>query len=457
MTSRTRYQGAIIRDHQVLLLKQTEHASGRSYWQIPGGRIEPNETEEQCVQREMLEETGLEVQVDALLLDEPSPPGSIYQCWKTYRCSILAGEARPGSEPEAVYANAYSFTEVGWFDLQHPGTWNERLEADSFISAWFQRIQAALGYAVAPSPQDSQALPQQQSHTAALDSGGRRAFVTTDAVRAYYAAFGEREWQRLTNPDDGAVEFALTKQFLARYLPPSGRILDLGGGPGRYTIWLAEHGYQVVLADLSPELLAIARTQIAAAGIDQQVEAIVEADACDLSRWPDASFDAVLCLGPFYHLPDPVDRVRAAQELARLLRPGGIAAVAFMPRYALLRRTLALPDERQHLSNPGWRERLLQHGVFENDVPGRFTHGYGAQPAEIGPFFAQYGLQMLTLVASEGIAGGIQAEVAETIAAGSRLRDGVLDILVQTASDPSILGMTSHLLYIGQRVAVPHA
>ena len=51
MVPRTRYQGAIIQDHQILLLKQIEHASGRSYWQIPGGRIELDETEEQCVQR----------------------------------------------------------------------------------------------------------------------------------------------------------------------------------------------------------------------------------------------------------------------------------------------------------------------------------------------------------------------------------------------------------------------
>ena len=110
--------------------------------------------------------------------------------------------------------------------------------------------------------------------------------MTKDAVRAYYASFSEREWQRLTNPDDGTVEFALTKQLLATYLPPSGRVLDLGGGPGRYTIWLAERDYQVVLADLSPELLAIARTQIAAAGVNQQVEAVVEADACDLTAGP---------------------------------------------------------------------------------------------------------------------------------------------------------------------------
>ena len=102
----------------------------------------------QNMQREMLEETGLQVQVDALLLDEPGAPGWIYQRWKTYGCSILAGEARPGSEPEAEYANAYSFTEVGWFDLQHPATWNEQLEADSYITAWLQRIQAVLGYTI---------------------------------------------------------------------------------------------------------------------------------------------------------------------------------------------------------------------------------------------------------------------------------------------------------------------
>jgi 8-oxo-dGTP pyrophosphatase MutT (NUDIX family) len=154
MTRIIRYQGAIIRDDHILLLKQTEHASGRSYWQIPGGGIEPDETEEQCVQREMLEETGLAVQVGSLLLDEPSTPGAIYQRWKTYRCAILAGEARPGCEPEAVYADAYSFTEVGWFDLRHPTTWNAQFVPDSYISSFLQRVRAALGYAVAPGLQD---------------------------------------------------------------------------------------------------------------------------------------------------------------------------------------------------------------------------------------------------------------------------------------------------------------
>jgi 8-oxo-dGTP pyrophosphatase MutT (NUDIX family) len=151
----TRYQGAIIQDHQLLLLRQIEHASGRIYWQIPGGGIEPDETEEQCVRREMLEETGLSVRVDSLLLDEPSAPDAKHQRWKTYRCTVLAGEAYPGSEPEAIYADAYSFIEVGWFDLRYPATWSDRIEAHSSIYAWLQRVREALGYKAASARHDA--------------------------------------------------------------------------------------------------------------------------------------------------------------------------------------------------------------------------------------------------------------------------------------------------------------
>ena len=148
VTRSTRYQGAIIRDHHILLIKQTELATGRSYWLIPGGGIEPDETEENCVQREMQEETGLHVQVHSLLLDEPSSPAETYQRRKTYLCQILDGEAQPGYEPEGEYATAYSFTEVGWFDLRHPTSWNEQIVSDPITYPLLQRIQAALGYAV---------------------------------------------------------------------------------------------------------------------------------------------------------------------------------------------------------------------------------------------------------------------------------------------------------------------
>ncbi len=274
---------------------------------------------------------------------------------------------------------------------------------------------------------------------------------TSDAVRAYYASFGEREWARLESPDDGAVEFSITCHTLATYLPPGARVLDIGGGPGRYAIWLAQRGHRVVLADLSPELLSIARTKIAQAGVSAMVEDIVEADARDLSHWSDGSFDAVLCLGPFYHLPDPDDRHRAAAELGRVLCHGGLTFVALMPRYAFLRRTLAITDERHHLARSDFVARLLEEGVFINDIPGRFTNGYGVQPEEVAPFFEQHGFATLTLLAAEGVVIDIQRALVELATSDPVTYRAAFDVVVRTASDPSILGMAAHLLYVGRK------
>ncbi len=85
-----------------------------------------------------------------------------------------------------------------------------------------------------------------------------------DDLLAYYSGFAEHEWNRLTRPNDGAVEFAITCQALTTYLPLGARVLDIGGGPGRYSLWLSERGHCVTLADISPDLLDIARQQIAA-------------------------------------------------------------------------------------------------------------------------------------------------------------------------------------------------
>jgi SAM-dependent methyltransferase len=272
-----------------------------------------------------------------------------------------------------------------------------------------------------------------------------------DAVREYYAGFGEREWTRLEDPADGALEFALTCHCLEAHLPARSRVLDIGAGPGRYAIWLAERGHRVVLADLSPDLLSIARTRTEEAGVAAKVEEIVEADARDLSAWASGSFDAVLSLGPFYHLPDPDDRHRAAAEMSRVLRASGLAFVALMPRYAFVRRTLAIPDERHHLGQPEFVKRLVEDGVFINDKPGRFTYGWGARPEEIAPFFEEYGLTSLDLLAAEGIVAVHQRPLFDLARDDPATYQAAFELILRTANDPSILGMATHLLYIGRK------
>jgi SAM-dependent methyltransferase len=272
-----------------------------------------------------------------------------------------------------------------------------------------------------------------------------------DAVRRYFDTLGEREWERLTRTTDGALEFALTHHALTAHLPAGARVLDIGGGPGRYTLWLAERGHHVTLADFSPVLIDRARATIAASPAAGLIDEITVADACDLSRWDQGAFDAGLALGPFYHLPDPADRDRAARELARVLCPGGLAFVALMARYAFLRCTLALPDERHHLASPTFVRRVLDDGVFENDIPGRFTGGYGVHPAEVAPNFARYGFQARALWAAESIVPDLQEPLAALQTDDPGAYALLLDALVRVADDPSVLGLANHLLYVGQK------
>jgi len=271
-----------------------------------------------------------------------------------------------------------------------------------------------------------------------------------DRVREYYAAFGEREWSRLETPS-GALEFAVNCHFIKQHLPRQSRVLDVGGGPGRYALWLAELGHRVVLADLSPDLLRIARERLAASPFGGKVEDVREMDARDLSVWGTGEFDAALCLGPFYHLVDAADRTHAAAELHRVVRSGGLVFVAVMPWYVFVRRTVAIPAERQHLRDAEFLDALIQRGVFLNDVPGRFNNGFGIGPNEVSGFFEERGFQTITLIASEGLGSGIEESVAQLAEEDPTAHRNLMQLILDSADDPSLHGLTTHLMYIGMR------
>lgn len=141
-----RYQGAIIQDDHILLIRHQENASGRSYWVIPGGGREPDESEAECVSREMREETRLEVNVERLLLDETGVPGGVYRRRKTYLCSVIGGNAGPGFEPEPEAASQYAIAEVRWFDLKDSSGWANEMRDDPLTFPMVNRIRKAMGY-----------------------------------------------------------------------------------------------------------------------------------------------------------------------------------------------------------------------------------------------------------------------------------------------------------------------
>ena len=142
----TRYQGAIILNDQILLIKHSHYEDGVEYWLLPGGGREEGETEEECVQREMKEETNLDVVVEGLLLETVGQPNTTYRSYKTYLCKPLTNNAQPGYEPESEANEVYEISEVGWFDLRSEEKWPSGQVLNRFMFHMLKEIKKKLGY-----------------------------------------------------------------------------------------------------------------------------------------------------------------------------------------------------------------------------------------------------------------------------------------------------------------------
>jgi len=143
MSRTARYQAAIIKDQHILLVLHQEHDTGRSYWLLPGGSKEPGESDEECVQREIWEETSLRVQVNGLAMEEPEQGGTVLR--RTYLCTPLSGEASPGYEPEPEVAAIYKIASVRWLDLQDENSWDKQVKSDIYTYPELKRLQKILG------------------------------------------------------------------------------------------------------------------------------------------------------------------------------------------------------------------------------------------------------------------------------------------------------------------------
>jgi len=256
-----------------------------------------------------------------------------------------------------------------------------------------------------------------------------------DAITAYYDR-GE-EAGRLD--DWGRLERVRTQVLLERYLPPAPAVvLDVGGGPGAYATWLAGLGYEVTLID--PVALHV--EQARAAGVNA---ALGDARALEAA---DESADAVLLLGPLYHLPDAGDRRRALAEARRVLKPGGVLAAAAISRFASTIDGLV----KRYLEDPafeGMVERVLRDGRHTNASghPGWFTTAYFHLPDELAAELSDFDLA--ALVAIEGVAAWLPD--ADDWLADERRRKVLLRTIARVEAEPSLLGASPHFLAVGNR------
>lgn len=263
-----------------------------------------------------------------------------------------------------------------------------------------------------------------------------------DEIAAYYGQ--DREHDRLTRGSN-RLEFERTRELASRFLPgPPATVLDVGGGTGPYARWLLSQGYAVHLLD------AVAG-HIERVQADPSLAGLASATVGDARALPyaDGAADAVLLLGPLYHLTANADRVRALREVRRCLRPGGVLLAAAITRTAsTLDGLLAGLDADTRFRQ--MRDATLQTGLHQPPAGdlGWFTTAHFHRPDELRQEVLDAGFLGVDLYAIEGL-GNVVPDF-EARWADSERRERLLDVIRRTEQDPALFGISAHLLAVGR-------
>ena len=266
-------------------------------------------------------------------------------------------------------------------------------------------------------------------------------------VQSYYARGGET--RRLFN-GHGQIELARTQEIILRHLPPPpGSILDVGGGPGIYACWLASRGYRVHLIDAMPLHVEQAR-QASARQPETPVASLRVGDARRLEE-ADRTVDAVLLLGPLYHLTERTDRIRALREARRVLRPGGLLFAVGIGRFAsllsgMVDNFLGDPDAQAIV------ERDLRDGQHRNPTDkDYFTTAFFHRPEELTGEVVDAGFDLVDLLGVEGPAWLLPD--LERRWADEAERERLIETARAVEREPTLLGIHPHLLAVARRPA----
>lgn len=157
---------------------------------------------------------------------------------------------------------------------------------------------------------------------------------------------------RLSESKASRVEFLTTVHYIEKYLKPGDRILDIGAGPGAYSLYFSRKGCDVSALELAESNLAAFRRQMRA----EDTVDLQQGNALDLSRYEVQSFDIVLLLGPLYHLHKREDQLHAIEEAKRVCKPGGKLFFAFLSNDSVI---LTMQQKQ-----PGY----LLHGAYEKET-----------------------------------------------------------------------------------------
>ena len=262
-----------------------------------------------------------------------------------------------------------------------------------------------------------------------------------DLIASFFDAYGEREWRRLESTPRERVSFEVHRRLLDENVRPGDRVLEVGAGPGRFTLELASLGARVAVTDVSPRQLELHREKTA--GIEEAIEERTLADVIDLSRFEDSSFDVVVAYGgPVSYVVERADE--AVAELLRVTRPGGRVLITFMSLVGTVR--MAFDFFPELIEKFGW-ERAVGDVIRTGDLDGEINNGHVMRMyrwRHVQELLARHPCRLLAASA----ANYLSVERGDALERDPRW----LDVEVELCREPGILDAGTHIVLALERV-----
>lgn len=268
----------------------------------------------------------------------------------------------------------------------------------------------------------------------------------TERIRRYFDAYGEQEWERLVSSPAARVSLEVHRRFLAPLVRDGSRVLEIGAGPGRFTIELARLGARVVVTDLSEVQLDLNAVHVAESGCEGSVEDRFILDLRDLSRFDDDEFDLVLAYGgPLSYVFED-----ATEALRGCLRVAPLVVGSVMSTLGAWRKYLGVVGSLEAEIGPEASDMIVRTGDLrlEGTTDGHTCQMYRSR--EVVDLVGRAGGRVVAFSSSNWASLAEEAVVAE-IAADAGRWARFLDLECEACREPGILDTGTHLLFAAER------
>lgn len=232
----------------------------------------------------------------------------------------------------------------------------------------------------------------------------------------------------------GQVEFLTTIKYIEEYLKPETKILEIGAGTGRYSLYYANKGYDVTAIEYVQHNVDILKSKIK----DNMNIVAEQGDAVDLSRFENNTFDVTLVLGPLYHLYEDKDINKAIEEAIRVTKKDGIIAIAYLTSDSIMIDWSLMGD---HLIN-GYPNDFDDNFKMTRYHQGVFAPFY---ISEFKNIMSKFNVELLHNVATDGFTHHVKDKIDSL---SKEEFEVWMRYHLSTCEREDLQGYSNHMLYI---------